>query len=236
MFLLASRCVACGGVLPLPSRGPVCQACWTDVPWLAEPLCRRCSAPLVDGARCRCPDLPAGLDAIACAATYAGTARGILHAFKYGGHQTLGDGLAAALQQHPHLDLDDVDLVVPVPLHPWRRWRRGFNQAERLASGLGPPVLHALARWRWTTPQSRLGAATRRHNLDGAIRVHPRLTRHGRQALLQRLTGARVLLVDDVVTTGGTLSACAAVLRETGVVHVTAAVVARTPGRGAAPL
>lgn len=169
---------------------------------------------------------------MACATPYVGAARAILHAFKFAGHQTIGSALAARLRAHPHLRLDRVDVVVPVPLHPWRRWRRGFNQSERLARGLGAPVLHALARWHWTTPQSLLDAATRRHNLEGAIGLHPRLTAPRRRQLRSALDGARVLLVDDVVTTGGTLSACAAVLRQAGVAHVQAAVVAQTPRVG----
>jgi competence protein ComFC len=152
----------------------------------------------------------------------------IIHAFKYRGHQTLAIPLAERLADHPHLRLDGVDLIVPVPLHPWRRVVRGFNQAERIARQLGLPVVPALARRRWTRSQAGLAADTRSSNVRDAFTVAPRLTTPGRRALRSQLSKARVLLIDDVVTTGATLSACARVLREAGVREVRAATVART--------
>ena len=154
--------------------------------------------------------------------------RAIVHAFKYGGHQTLAIPLAERLADHPHLRLEAVDLVVPVPLHPWRRVRRGFNQAERIARHLGAPVAHALSRPHWTSSQAGLQAAARGRNVRGAFTMAPRLTTRGRRALRAQLSQARVLLVDDVVTTGATLSACARILREAGAREVRAATIART--------
>jgi len=155
--------------------------------------------------------------------------RAVIHAFKYAGHQTLGASLAARLVDHPHLHLAEIDVVVPVPLYPWRRVVRGFNQAERIASALGLPVVHAVARRHWTTPQAGLHAQARGRNVRDAFALAPRATSHGRRSLRARVAGARVLLVDDVVTTGATLSACARVLREADVRDVRAATVARTP-------
>lgn len=160
----------------------------------------------------------------------------IVQAFKYGGHQSLAEPLAARLAAHPHLHLESVDVVVPVPLHPWRRLGRGFNQAERIASRLGPPVLHALARRRHTRSQTGLAAPQRLLNVEAAFRLATPLRPGQRRDRRARLRDARVLLVDDVLTTGGTLSTCARVLREAGARDVCAAVLARTPpGRGVAP-
>jgi ComF family protein len=192
-------------------------------------LCATCGASRPVGAACGCADRPSHIAAIASAARYDGTMRAIVQAFKYGGHQSLGAALAARLATHPHLRLDEIDLVVPVPLHPWRRFARGFNQAERLARHLGPPVSHALARLTWRPSQAGLPAAQRRANVRGAVTLRPALTSHRSRALRSALAGARVLLVDDVVTTGGTLSACGMVLREAGVQEVRAATAARTP-------
>lgn len=154
--------------------------------------------------------------------------RAIIQAFKYAGHQSLGASLASRLTEHPHLHLEDVDLIVPVPLHPWRRVCRGFNQAERMARHLGRPVLHALVRTHLTPAQATLAASARRGNVQHAFALAPRLTTRGRRELRATLAGARLLLVDDVVTTGGTLSACARVLRDAGAGHVRAATAART--------
>jgi ComF family protein len=171
------------------------------------------------------------VSALVAAARYDGPMPAIIQAFKYDGHQTIAAPLALRLAAQPHLDLDHADIVVPVPLHPWRRLVRGFNQAERLARHLGPPVVQALARTHWTAAQASLHADARRRNVRHAFALASPCTSGRRGALRERLSGARVLLVDDVVTTGGTLSACAQVLREAGASDVRAVAVARTERR-----
>jgi ComF family protein len=115
-----------------------------------------------------------------------------------------------------------IDLVVPVPLHWWRRWGRGYNQAEavarELAAGLGIAFdPHALRRVRWTTQQVQPTREARRENVKAAFRVRSRA----------RVTGRTVLLVDDVMTTGSTLGEAARALRAGGADRVVAAVLAR---------
>lgn len=120
--------------------------------------------------------------------------------------------------------LRDADCVVPVPLHPLRRLRRGFNQAGELAAHLRTPVLHALWRTRATAPQTGLHAAARRRNVAGAFTLSPMISRTSQRVFLED----RVLvLVDDVRTTGATLNACAAVLLAAGAREVRALTVAR---------
>ncbi len=114
--------------------------------------------------------------------------------------------------------LDDADVVVPVPLHRSRRRERGFNQAEDLAGKVGVPVVTALRRVRATASQATLPAAQRHRNVRGAFEV----TRRG-----LALRGTRVVLIDDVATTGATLDACARALKECGVAEVRALTVAR---------
>lgn len=228
-MLSGARCVACHEPLTTPTRGPVCAACWDAVPWYDGDLCPGCGTPrLAVSVACNCNGRPRHVASLAAAARYDGPMRAIVQAFKYAGHQSLGASLASRIADHPHLHLDDVDLVVPVPLHPWRRLMRGFNQAERLARHLRRPLLHALVRAQWTPPQASLHADARRDNVRDAFTVAPRITARGRACLSGALAGARVLLIDDVVTTGGTLSTCARVLREAGAREVRAATAART--------
>jgi adenine/guanine phosphoribosyltransferase-like PRPP-binding protein len=120
--------------------------------------------------------------------------------------------------------------AIPVPLHPWRRFRRGFNQARDLAATLGVPVLPVLRRTRATPPQTGLSLAGRRRNVRGAFEISPRVERYHRSLLVNRA----VVLVDDVRTTGATLDACARVLKQAGVAEVRAlvAALAEPPGGG----
>ena len=125
---------------------------------------------------------------------------------------------------------------MPVPLHAARRRARGFNQAHDLAAGLGLPVLGALRRVRATAAQTSLSAGARRRNVRGAFALAP-LGRCGlpwpasprirRAAMAEAVAGRVVVLVDDVMTTGATLDACAAVLRAAGAAEVRAVTVAR---------
>ncbi len=122
---------------------------------------------------------------------------------------------------------EQLDLVVPVPMHWWRKWNRGFNQAELLARVVGRrtgiPVARALKRRRSTLSQAGLTLAQRRENLTGVFRVPAR----------NRMEGRRVLLVDDVFTTGATASACAAALKRAGARSVVLLTLARVDRRWA---
>jgi ComF family protein len=183
--------------------------------------------------RCpRCRRKPPLVHAARAAGEYEGALRDILHAFKYDGRRSLARPLGAQLRTAGGDLLRDADCVVPVPLHGWRRLRRGFNQADELARQLGPPVVHPLWRARATPPQTGLTAAARRHNVRGAFVLSPLLSRRSRARWLADRT---VVLVDDVRTTGATLNACAAVLLDAGARDVRARTVARAapPAAGA---
>jgi len=236
---LAPCCAACGAVLDRPLDGPVCADCWSAIRFCAAPFCRTCGDPLsswrvISAALERCPRCrrrPPLVHAARAVGEYEGALRDILRAFKYDGRRVLAGRLGALLRNVGAALLRDADCVVPVPLHAWRRLRRGFNQADALARQLGPPVIHALWRSRATAPQTGLTAAARRRNVRGAFRLSPLLSRRSeRRWLADRL----VVLVDDVRTTGATLNACAAVLREAGAREVRALTVARATLTGPA--
>jgi ComF family protein len=155
---------------------------------------------------------------------YDGSLRAILHALKYDGRRSLAVSVADRMRRECADALIAADVLVPVPLHRRRQRARGFNQAEELARHIGLPVCVALKRIRPTASQTGLPAAQRHKNVRDAFRLRWRAS----------VGGLRVVLVDDVCTTGATLEACARVLREAGagdVRAITAArVVSRLPG------
>jgi ComF family protein len=157
---------------------------------------------------------------------YEGALRDIIHAYKYDGRRTLAAPLGQLMRDSGAAVLDGADYVVPVPLHPWRRLRRGFNQATDLARALHRPLLHALWRAHATRPQMALPARSRRVNVRDAFILSPFAWRG---SILHRRLLSRdliVVLVDDVRTTGATLNACAKVLKRAGVREVRALTVA----------
>jgi ComF family protein len=202
---LAPECAACASPLETPMDGCVCARCWCAI----EP------APRVEW--------PAGpLVKAAAAGDYAGSLRQIVHAFKYDGRRSLARPLADLMRNAGRDLLDGADRVVPVPLHPWRRIRRGFNQASDLAASLGPPVGCLLWRVRATAPQAELTAVARRRNMAHAFQLSPLMSNRSRNVLRDQI----VVLVDDVRTTGATLHACAEVLAAAGVREVRALTIA----------
>ena len=203
--------------------------------------CRQCSRVFaglgVKTQRCaECLRMKPAFDCAVAPFWAGGVVRQVVHQYKYGGKRHLGMLLSEWLGEgwrDERLRDPPADLLVPVPLHWWKRHRRGFNQAEDLAVRLqrnvsgggagaaepagGPRVLTALRRVRWTDSQTTLGRAERLENLRGVFAV----TRGA------PIEGRHVLLVDDVLTTGATLDACARVLRKGGVASVRALAVAR---------
>jgi ComF family protein len=171
-------------------------------------------------AACHCADLPSGLARVRSLGPFAGWLRSAIIAFKYqdewGRGDHLGDRLVGPLGSVPA-----IGVIVPVPLHPTRHRQRGYNQsaliARRAGGTLSTPVWEALMRVRPTDRQVGLGAVARRANVAGAFEV----------AAGARLEGQHVVLVDDVITTGATLAACAEALRAAGAAEVSAVTLAR---------
>jgi ComF family protein len=152
---------------------------------------------------------------------YTGTLRALVHALKYDKHRSLARALGRMMREHGRDVIEAADIVVPVPLHRRRARQRGFNQADDLAREIGLPVVDALRRVRATPSQTDLPAARRHANVRDAFAL-----RRGVD-----LRGLRVLIVDDVCTTGATIEACARVLRRGGAVEVSALTAARVESR-----
>jgi ComF family protein len=166
----------------------------------------------------RCRRTRRGLDRARAIGEYEGALRAIIHALKYDGRRSLARPLARLMRERGADVLTGAAWVVPVPLHPSRRRERGFNQAADLARYVGVPVRRALRRSRATAVQAGLPAARRHKNVRNAFVA----TRAARE-----LKGQVVVLIDDVCTTGATLSACADALQAIGVAEVRALTAAR---------
>ncbi len=227
--LLAPGCAACGEVLETPLAGPVCGACWRAVSRLTPPVCALCGDALPSSSgdsRCRrCRRIAPVFSIARSGGRYDGELRAIVHAFKYEGRRVLARPLARVMCESSADVLTGADAVVPVPLHPRRAWQRGFNQADDLARETGLPVWRMLRRRRHGPPQVQLPAARRHANVRHAyerawsVRLFPWMR--------GRLRGSVIVLVDDVMTTGATLNACAGVLLRAGAREVRALTVAR---------
>jgi ComF family protein len=172
-------------------------------------------------------ELPAPLLQLEWCAPFAGPVRAALHDLKYAGERRLAGPLGDGLARRWTRVGTGAEVIVPVPVHAERERRRGYDQAALIADvageRLGLPVVRALERQRATVAQFELGRDERAANVDGAFRV-----RAGPGAGAARaISGRWVLLVDDVVTTGATLAACAFALERAGALAVSAIAVAR---------
>lgn len=218
---LPSQCEVCRA---WPSRR-VCDAC---VARFAPPAarCESCALPVPDGVvRCgECVGEPPPLDACLAACSYAWPWPDCIAQFKFRGEAGWAGPLATLMRSVPWVEpaLEQCDAVLPMPMAPARLRERGFNQALELARRLASAKTDAtlLLRTRDTPAQIGLARAERLRNLQGAFAVEP--LRAG------QLPGRRVVLVDDVMTTGASLFSAAAALRLAGAAHVTAVVFART--------
>jgi ComF family protein len=228
--VFSPSCAACGRPLERPAAGPVCSSCWCSILPLTAPLCETCGDPLVTwraaralDTRCvRCRRSGPAIDRARAVGAYDGALRAIVHALKYEGRRSLARGLARLMRQRGAEVLACAVCVVPVPLHRARLRERGFNQAIDLARHLGLPVRSALRRVRATATQTALPAARRHGNVRDAFAA---------TGAAARLTGAVVVLIDDVSTTGATLDACARTLKAAGVREVRALTAARVVGQ-----
>ena len=228
-FIFPPLCHICRSFIPDAGELHICRTCRENLPLVSSPLCTVCGIPFVgagDDHICgRCLTNPPHFDYARAHLLHEGSARNLIHAFKYQYKTHLRrpltllalEGVAGFIaEQKP-------DAIVPVPLHRLRLRRRGFNQAVLLgkffSARLSLPMLtKGLLRIRQTEPQIELSGEERRNNVKGAFAVSDPVC----------IKGKRILLLDDVMTTGSTVNECAKELKKAGALSVIVITVART--------
>lgn len=218
------RCFACGR-----TGTGLCPACAAGLPRLGAPRCPRCQSLLAAGERCApCHEYQPRFEAIAVPWLYRGAVRRALLALKFRGQRGPARGLASGMTGEVLPLLAPGDVLVPVPLHRTSQHQRGYNQAAVLAGEIawttGLPVTHALERTRATRRQASVAdARERRSNLAGAFRAR------------RSVAGRSIWLVDDICTSGATLTAAADVLLDAGAARVRCIVAARAADSAHSP-
>jgi ComF family protein len=223
--ILPPRCLACGTIVDEPDA--LCGPCWAAMTFFAPPWCAVCGLPfphpMGDDAICAdCARDRPSWDRARAVLRYDKHSRRLVLALKHADRTHLARALGGWMRRAGAEVLDGADLVLPVPLHWTRLFARRYNQAGLLAHAIraagGPPVAPDwLVRRRRTPSQGRLGAAARARNVRGAFALRP-----GRS-----IRGKRIVLIDDVLTTGATVEECARVLRRGGAEFVGVLTLAR---------
>lgn len=219
--LFSQACLLCGAHA---GDGQLCAPCRAALPLHPQPACPRCALPTAGGETCgSCLKKPPAFDRTLAAFSYSFPVDALIHAYKYAGNLALLDLLTEPLI-HLVMGQSLPDLLIPMPLHPARLKERGFNQAHEIAKRVSAHLAipldgHACRRILDTRPQAALKFKERARNLRGAFSCDV------------DLTGKRVALIDDVITTGASLDELAKAVRARGAAQVSAWVVARTVPR-----
>lgn len=234
---LPPSCMACRAAVDEP--GCLCGPCWSRLDFIAPPFCDRLGTPLPYGfgeGRLLSPaarEAPPAYGRARAVAAFGEVARDLIHALKYADRLDIAPPMGRMMARAGADILSDAQALVPVPLHRLRLWRRRFNQSAALAGVIGgeaglPVRAGWLERPRATVPQVGLDRAARARNVQGAFAV-PEMAKG-------ELRGRRLVLVDDVLTTGATIDACVKALLRAGAGRVDVLVFARVADAVDAPL
>ncbi len=218
-FVFPPTCIQCKQVGAI-----LCAECCQKFPRVPQPVCEKCGRPLrASNNQCKlCRERPLQLQHIHAPLLFVEPITSIIHKFKYNGYFALAKPLAQIMLESWPVNQQSYGIIIPIPLHPRRLKKRGFNQSAQLAQYLGqnlqlPVNTTALKRTRHTTPQVGLSAVERLANVKDAF-----------EAQASQVTGQHIYLIDDVYTTGSTMSAAAQALFAVGAVTVSGYCVAQT--------
>ncbi|MHA1523879.1 MAG: ComF family protein [Alphaproteobacteria bacterium] len=219
-LVLPPTCATCQA--PISTTGALCPPCWCAINFIESPICARLGLPLAydlgpGGMSAQGQTTKAPFDRVRSVAHYDGVARQLVSAFKFGDRLDLAPMIAGWMARAGAQLLGEADVLVPVPLHWSRLWTRRYNQAAQLARALARTSGLAcqtdfVRRTRRTRSQPGLTARQRRRNVAGAFSCPPHQMAH--------IEGRRIILVDDVMTTGATVGAVARALRRNGAARV----------------
>jgi len=209
--------------------GALCQGCWPDVSFIARPYCETCGRPfefeLGDGALCgACVRTKPLYDRARSVFVYDQESRDLILAFKHADQTHAAGAFGRWLSRAGAELLEGADYLVPVPLHWTRLYARRYNQAQLLARAIGaqmaiPVAARALVRKRKTPPHVNMSAAKRFRNVRGAFHLHPKAA--------AMIDGKHIVLIDDVLTTGATVSECSKMLKSAGAIKIDVLTLAR---------
>ena len=213
-FSLPPRCAGCGQIVADDDQ--LCVACWQSLEFLTNTGCERCGCPVTPSELicALCLLRPPEHDGVFAAVSYGDIARIIILRFKHGGRTGLAKFVANAMLRNVTMANA---LIIPVPLHRWRIWTRGFNQSALIASRIAtlsgnPLLLDGITRSRRTPLLRGLGAQERAKAVRGVFALDP--------AKRSIFVGRPIYLVDDVYTSGATTNACAKILKKAGATKV----------------
>jgi len=223
------RCIACGNLADDCEDNPFCRSCLSRIHFIRSSICLSCGLPFGAG-ECKnhlcgeCLSSEPCFTVARAVGTYETVLLDAIHRFKYKGSMHVGEALGRFMAQYdyPSLRISDYAMLIPVPLHLKRLRERGFNQSVILAREMArrhsvPMNFSILKRRVWTEPQVTLGKEARKANVRGVFEVTDRGS----------IKGEKVLLVDDVFTTGSTVKECARLLMESGAAEVGVLTLAR---------
>lgn len=228
-ILFPPQCPACGTVLTGDREGPFCPGCLSTMSFTASPLCTSCGLPFpeTDGGNHLCEDCILSLPPFSMARSlgkYEAAMLDTIHLFKYHGKISAGEALGRMMAKacYDSLVIENYSLIIPVPLHPEKLRERGFNQSLVLARQISkrfsiPVDFTALRRVVHTEAQVSLSGQQRMANVRGAFEAADR----------SRIEGEKVLLIDDVYTTGSTVKECSKILMKSGAKEVAVLTLAR---------